>query len=871
MFNQAQHSIINEFQKLSTSDQLKYLQEENIFLKSIITDARPPNSEQKTNKNHSCNNESSFICKCHEYYINLLNKYETFLENLTQQLLNSLQMQDAIRYELSHIENVKPQTRVSICGLCKVSSTTNKQQLNETTNVGYPQKYFDESINSIYRFQLLLNQQQDQQLKMFNDICTVSKLLRVQKSELIKPVASNFFGSKNLFKSASSYISFITEQYEIAERKTLSLSQIGSLKLSTDENFYIYSDLNVLLNNNISKLDLINFDDNNKFNRNQIDKNDKNCDDRMKIKPLLDELNEFKEILCKETDQEVRTRCENKAHSKFNDTILKEINFKYERPIILNITGHTVKIEQNLESLSQMSSLPNETEIPVIQPKIIPLFENKQNIVTSQSKTKASTRNNNIQSKIPKLNKSLNDSVNTSSSSLQSSLPETIRLQSQPKSNIPQLQRPKVLKPTVFKQPFKPSPTPVRKPKNQRISIVKPVKKPSYQHQQQNLINSNTFDKKRLPEIKKPYVKPYFNPKKRYCFPTLQSASIYYNNQLFTQFNEYLNTGRRTSFKYLSDSDINSLANRLSLDEKDPLYNVYHLDTLYNNIDYILFNSYASDTELTYDLNRQHNERTKQLISSNYKLFIQDYFNKNYDEESNEANDQNHVIIEKSEEEEIFDTNASNELVELEFDEYDIQEDSLLLNVNNEYDMEVDGFDDYQLDSPGVELEILKFESESMLSSSSKKCFYTESSTFNDVYLQITDDDNQKQSNLDKMYFESVQTQQATAPILISVSSLSSLFTTSKSFNAGNVKFNTYEQNEISSLLNSSIDLSDSLSSLTHYTNLTPVNSQKSKNKRPSSYHHREQEDDHEYIFEDDWTQNLDLTQFKTNIDVRKK
>ncbi len=884
MFNQAQHSIINEFQTLSTTDQIKYLQEENIFLKSLINDAQQPQSNQKKRRQqHTCN-DSSPKCKCHDFYMNLLNKYEKFLDNLTRQLLNSLQMQDAIRYELSHIERVKSQTRATTCKSCKTTSTK-QQQLNEITNVGYSDKYFDESINSIYRFQLLLNQQQDQQLKMFNDVCAVSKLLRVQKSELVKPVASSFFQSKNLFKSASSYISFITEQYEVAERKSLSLSQIASLKLSANENDTneIYSNLHVLLNNHVSQMDLIKFD-----NSNQDDNSIENkafSDDYVKKKSidrLLNELNELKEIVYKESGQEINASSENKAQCKFNDTILKEINYKYERPVVLNITGHTVKIEQNLAASGQEPSLPIEVETSMIQPKVIPLFENKQKSVsicnnnrTVPNKTKTSSKSHLTQSKIPKLNKSLNDSVNTSSSSsLPPSQPGTDRSQS--KSHIPQLRKPKVLKPTVFSQPFKPPPTPVRRPKNQRISIVKPVKKtPNYQQQHQHLVNSSTFEKKNQPETETTYDKPCFNPMKRCCFPTLQSASIYYNNQFFTQFNEYLNTSKKTSFKYLSDSDINSLANRLSLDEKDPFYNVYHLDTLYNNIDYILFNSYASDTELAYDLNRQHNERTKKLIRSNYKLFIHDYFNKTYHEESEEVgvNDEGDVIIEESEEEEeVVEMNVSEELIELEFDEYDIQEDSLMLHTNNEYGMEVDEFVDYKLDSPGVELEILKFESESLLSSPSKNCFYTDSSTFNDVYLQITDDDNKTQSNLEKMYFDSVNEQKATAPMLISVSSLSSLLTGSKSFNGGDLKFNTYEQNENSSLLNSSIDSSGSSSGLTLFSNLTTENSHKSRNEQASSSQHREEDNDYdECIFKDDWAQNLDLNEFTRNINVNEK
>lgn len=208
--------------------------------------------------------------------------------------------------------------------------------------------------------------------------------------------------------------------------------------------------------------------------------------------------------------------------------------------------------------------------------------------------------------------------------------------------------KPKALKPTVFSQPYRPPAIPVKKLKNPpRIKFVKPVRKPSNINRSRSTIklpNSETFEKKQKTFIEPPTLsKPNFNVRKRYCFPTLQSSSLYYNNQYFNEFKE----NPKGLFKYLSDSDITSLVNRLSMDNKDPYYNVYHLDTLYNNIDHILFNSYASDTELAYDTNRQHNEHMKRLITSNYKLFINNYFNKTYQNEGYED-----MIQESSEPEE---------------------------------------------------------------------------------------------------------------------------------------------------------------------------------------------------------------------------
>jgi hypothetical protein len=125
------------------------------------------------------------------------------------------------------------------------------------------------------------------------------------------------------------------------------------------------------------------------------------------------------------------------------------------------------------------------------------------------------------------------------------------------------------------------------------------------------------------------------NIRKRYCFPTLKSFSYYYNNRYYHQ-----NQNEKTKLlcKYLSETDLTSLANQLSSYDKDLTYNVYHLDTLYNNVDYILFNSYASDTELVYNYNRRHG-KNQHFLNSNYKLYINDYFNQPYGDDDEEEED----------------------------------------------------------------------------------------------------------------------------------------------------------------------------------------------------------------------------------------
>ena len=134
---------------------------------------------------------------------------------------------------------------------------------------------------------------------------------------------------------------------------------------------------------------------------------------------------------------------------------------------------------------------------------------------------------------------------------------------------------------------------------------------------------------------------------KRYCFPTNKSLSVYYNDRLNKKHNFQISSTHNIDsympVKYLSDSDVSSLADRLSTYDKDIFYNVFHLDTLYTNIDYILFNSYASDTELIYS-NSVKTSPEKDKNSSSYKLFVNDYFSHKYkDYDDDNDNDNNHI------------------------------------------------------------------------------------------------------------------------------------------------------------------------------------------------------------------------------------
>lgn len=460
--------------------------------------------------------------------------------------------------------------------------------------------------------------------------------------------------------------------------------------------------------------------------------------------------------------------------------------------------NNITKISEALTTDSKIiANTPKPSKIPKLQKSI-----ESTNIIPNSNKPKLETP---VKSQIPQL------LLNNKSKATKESKP--------PKTAI----KPKIksLKPTVFN-----TPTPLKK-------LNKPSTKPL------KLINSSTFDKKLKEQHNE---KPSFNKQKRVCFPTLKSSSLYYNNQYFNEYKGQLHT----TFKYLSDSDLNSLVDRFSLNDKDILYNVYHLDTLYNNIDYILFNSYASDTELAYDINRQHNERYKRLLTSNYKLFINDYFNKTYQEDysndqlqnDSESDGEQTIAIEVNEEEfsledynqvdsysdineEDDENNLSEEIIEFEFDEYEI-EDSLQ---NSEFGVENEEFMEYSID---------------------KNYYKTDNSTFNDVYLQI----NENSTKVEDLYLVQIKSPH------FSINSLSSLLTTSKSYMG--------EQNTNKYMLNSSLtsSLGSSRSSLTVLSN-----TRNNKNYSKPCNDHTITEAQH-FLYDEDSLQNFDLNEFAKNINV---
>jgi hypothetical protein len=226
MFNQTRGSIIGEYQSMSTNDQIQYLQEENQFLKELISQTRTHEVQQQRRSSTSADNntECSFCfttqkqienngttaynnnpnlhanqqnkCKCEVKYRDLLQTYEGFLDSLIMQLLNSLQMQESIRMELLSISEKNAKLKqvatmknpASDCSDCRTviercGSPVQNQRINnkssEGKNINKENKFFDESLESVYKFQALLDEQQNQQLKMLNDLCLISKLVKV--------------------------------------------------------------------------------------------------------------------------------------------------------------------------------------------------------------------------------------------------------------------------------------------------------------------------------------------------------------------------------------------------------------------------------------------------------------------------------------------------------------------------------------------------------------------------------------------------------------------------------------------------------------------------------------------------------------------
>lgn len=117
------------------------------------------------------------------------------------------------------------------------------------------------------------------------------------------------FQSKNLFKSASSYISFICEQYEPKIKKSLSLSHISTLNLTSRDS--TNNPMEVFLNNEISQMDLVHFD---------TKKKSTSSEEIDQMKEIIYEINKPRQI-------------------NFNDSILKEITQKFDRPAYLDITS----------------------------------------------------------------------------------------------------------------------------------------------------------------------------------------------------------------------------------------------------------------------------------------------------------------------------------------------------------------------------------------------------------------------------------------------------------------------------------------------------------------------------------------------------
>lgn len=204
MFNQA--AIIGDYQSMGTNDQIRYLQEENQFLKELISQARSEDStnhQQQSKTRTDCleHGNDATACKCTSTkYRALLHTYENFLDSLTMQLLNSLQMQESIRFQLSNIsqnsknENSHIQLKKQVattqslnsasCRTCSetvevVRNPRNMQNALKSNNNNARNQRFDEGLESVYKFQALLDEQQNQQLKMLNDLCLISKLVKV--------------------------------------------------------------------------------------------------------------------------------------------------------------------------------------------------------------------------------------------------------------------------------------------------------------------------------------------------------------------------------------------------------------------------------------------------------------------------------------------------------------------------------------------------------------------------------------------------------------------------------------------------------------------------------------------------------------------
>ena len=204
--------------KISEQDeQIKYLQEENRELKSLINYMKLNNECQyckNTTNNQSkqdlIENENfvlkqssidlklrpiSIICECETTNEEKLNRnYDLFLDNLLQQLISAIKIKDLIKLELfnnnTDINSIKTRNDYLICKSCKkiklIENKTDLQdiQIDDITTTTTTTTNKIETNHAIYKFQDLLIKQKEQQLNILNEL---SKMLKgCKKSELIK-------------------------------------------------------------------------------------------------------------------------------------------------------------------------------------------------------------------------------------------------------------------------------------------------------------------------------------------------------------------------------------------------------------------------------------------------------------------------------------------------------------------------------------------------------------------------------------------------------------------------------------------------------------------------------------------------------------
>lgn len=226
--------------KISEQDeQIKYLQEENRELKSLINYMKLNNECQyckNTTNNQSkqdlIENENfllkqsiidlkirpiSIICECETTNEEKLNRnYDLFLDNLLQQLISAIKIKDLIKLELfnnnTDINSIKTRNDYLICKSCKkiklIENKTDLQdiQIDDITTTTTTTINKIETNHAIYKFQDLLIKQKEQQLNILNEL---SKMLKgCKKSELI-----NHTNVENRLKNSSSLISLESSSF----------------------------------------------------------------------------------------------------------------------------------------------------------------------------------------------------------------------------------------------------------------------------------------------------------------------------------------------------------------------------------------------------------------------------------------------------------------------------------------------------------------------------------------------------------------------------------------------------------------------------------------------------------------------------------